>query len=274
MKSCKLFSFIFFILFLVLVSGCAPVKTKSAEQKQKELIQRNRIRKITEYYSSVFLGIKQNETTSEIKYYNNKGLLTQEISFSSDGQADLTIIYNYDTHDNLILSMAINKDSLVIFKETTSYDSNNNRKEHYHFLPDGAYKYRNMASYDNKNRMAELAWYWPSGFRSKNVYAYNMFNKISDTEYSELGKTSYQWQYSYDANDNLIEAIQYYPGNILTRKITYEYNNNKLVKQTNYQGESIEDLTTFDYNSQNLLSVKTEYSASGKITAVSRYSYD
>jgi hypothetical protein len=264
---------VFIALFFF--SACNDKAIKSDEKKEQAMVLKNKIKTITEYRSNVFLGVKQTEQLSEVKTYNGRGLKTREVAYTNDGAIDLIITYQYDTKDNLIAKVAVNNDNNLIFKDTRSYDAKNNRKELYHYLPDGTYKYKNIASYDDNYRMTELAWYWPTGFVSKNVYSYNGFNKISDTEYSANGKITYEWEFKYNPNDNLIEATQYYPGNILTRKITYEYNSqNQLVKQTTFTGESVENTFTCQYDSKNLLSQKTEYSSAGKIAAAFRYLYE
>ncbi len=260
----------------VFVGGClGQDRVKSEEKKQQKLFRKNKIRKVSEYRTSVLLGIKQNEQLTDIKLYNGEGLLIKQLSYNSSGQADLTKTFTYDANDNLLLLTGVSKDSTLLFKETNTYDKKNNRIEHYHYLSDGTFKYKAIADYDSENKMIELRWYWPTGFRSKNVYAYDGFNKISDTEFSETGSKTYEWQYKYDEKNNLIEAAQYYPANILTTKITYEYNQQSLlIKQTNYQGDSVSGSIVFDYDARNLLITRTEYNPSGKTSAISRYSYE
>jgi hypothetical protein len=263
-------------VFSILAQGChGQNKVKTEEQRKRELILKNNIKKINEYQTSVLLGIKQEERLSETKLFNEKGYLERDLTFNSEGQIDLIVTYTYDANENLILQKAVKKDSSLMFRETTSYDSNNNRKDHYHYLADGTFKYRNVAFYDGKNRMTELSWYWPSGFRSKNVYTYNGDSKISDIEYSETGEKTYEWKYRYDSNYNLIEAIQYYPLNNLAQKEIYDYDaQNQLIKQTTFQNGSLSKVLTFSYDSGNLLISKTELNSSGKISSISRYSYE
>ena len=223
---------IFFAGLSVLVSGCSgQPKPKSGEQKQRELILKNKIKKITECQIAVLLGVKQNEQINDIKFFNDKGLLEKENNYTN-GEVDLIKTFTYDSKDNLVLLTAVSKDSTLMFKETNTYDKNNNKIEHYHYLPDGTFKYKNISSYDTKNRIKELDWYWPIGFVSKNIYSYQGINKITDTEYSANGKETYHWLYKYDSKNNITEAAQYYPGNKLTEKIIYEYNQqSQLIKQ-------------------------------------------
>jgi hypothetical protein len=273
----KVYKVILYFSFLsMLASGCSgQVKLKSEEQKQRELLLKNKIQKVGEYYTAVQLGVKQNEIIKQVRHFNEKGLAVKETVFNSEGKEDLVITYSYDANNNLILANALNKDSSILFRETSGYDKNNNREEFYHYLPDGTFKYKNIAAYDNKNRMTELSWYWPSGFRSKNIYTYDGFKKTSDVEFSENGNLTYEWKYKYDSNDNLIEATQYYSDNVINAKINYEYNfQNQLIKQTNYQGTSISSSISFTYDSRSLLIEKTEYSASGKINGIYRYSFE
>jgi hypothetical protein len=257
------------------VSGCCgESKVKTEEAKQREVFLKNKIKKITEYETSVLLGVKQEEKITEVQFLNAKGLPNKKTSFRNGGP-DLSISYRYDTNDNLTLENGVNNDNSLAFKETTSYDPYNNPIEHYHYLADGTFKYKSISAYDTKHRRTELAWYWPTGFRSKNVYTYDGAKKITDTEYLEDHTKTYEWKYKYDSQNNLTEAVQYYPDDTVVFKIIYEYNpQSLLIKQTNFQGNTLSDSITFSYDSRNLPISKTEFTASGKISSVCRYSYE
>jgi hypothetical protein len=263
------------ILLLVLFSACNGQRLKTEEEKERDIVLKNQIKSITEHRTNIYLGQKQQEQITQVKSFNKAGLKIHEVDFTSQGDTDLLFTYEYDSNNNLLLATAVNKSNQLMSKAVRTYDKNNNRKELYHYLPDGTYKYRTVSTYDKQGRITELSWYWTTGFKSKNVYAYEGLNKISDTEYSAEGNQAYQWKYKYDSRNNLVEAAQYYPGNILTQKITYEYNaTDQLIKQSNYQNDHIEKYITFQYDSRGLLSTKTEYSSSGKPTAIFRYDYE
>lgn len=240
-----------------------------------EIILKNKVKKITEYKSIVHLGIVEKEQIINFKFFNEKGYLIKEKLFSSNGNTESVINYEYNINNNLVQKIGLDSINNLLFKETQSYDKNNNRIELFFYLPDKTYKYRNIAVYDNLGRMIELDWYWPTGLKAINKYKYDGSNKTEDVEYNPEGKFQYNWIYKYDFNNNLTEAIQFYPGKIINSKIVYSYNSeNLLIKQVNYFGESIQNVITLNYDCNQLLQEKTEYSSSGRILAKYKYKYE
>jgi hypothetical protein len=272
----KLTPAIAYLLLLNSVFSCSRSKNiKTPEEKERAMIVKNKIKTITEYRTSVFLGVNQKEQFSRVRHFNNSGFIIGETDYKPDGNIDCMVSYEYDKKGNLITTTAINPDSSLLFRETKRYDDHNNRKELYFFLPDGSYKYRNIASYNGTGRMAELAWYWPEGFKSKNKYEYEGGKKISDTEYDAKGNLTYKWIYRYDSAEHLIDAIQYDSSGTVNRKICYEFNKKKqTVKEKCYVGEYLQNSNSFLYDERGLLLSKTLFSSSGRITAVFRYQYD
>lgn len=270
----KIILYVLFFVFCTLFVNCSDIN-KTVEEKERDLIVKCKIKSITEYMTVIHLGIEEDEIVSREKNFNEKGLIIKEKNFSSKGNVECINFYEYDNNDNLILKTGLNEDSSLLFKEARTFDVKNNRKELYFYLPDGTYKYRNIAVYDDEGRMIKLDWYWPTGFKARNLYKYDDFKKIEDVEYDPEGKFLYKWVYSYNEKGNLIGAVQYYPNSFLNCKIIYEYNIfNMLSKQINYFRESVQGVTTFNYDKNNLLKVKTEYSSTGRVTAKYRYKYE
>src|SRR5689334_16062707 len=87
--------------FLFLLIACSD-KTKSDEEKERQIVLKNKIKTITEYRTNVFLGVKQTEQLSEVKTFNSRGLKIHEVDYTNDGTTDLIITFQYDKRDNLI----------------------------------------------------------------------------------------------------------------------------------------------------------------------------
>jgi hypothetical protein len=265
---------IFLFIFLLLTVSCIENPIKTEEEKERELVLQNKISRTTVYRTNIRLGIKEKEELHQVRNYNPEGYLIRTTDYSDKNQIEFIYDYSYDTSDNLISITGIDSLGQLTSKVVRSYNNQNKLHELYYYLPDGTYKYRNVRTYDKDGRESELAWYWTTGFKSKNVYRYQGWNKISDTELDTEGKSAYEWKYKYDKRNNLVEAAQYYPGEILTTKIIYQYNNdNSLVRQNNYQGSALLNSIVYTYDSRKLLSSKTEYSPSGKPAVVFRYEY-
>jgi hypothetical protein len=270
----KYFAALFCLLVFCRVA-CNEKPMKTDEEKNREIILANHIATITEYRTNINAGIEEREQAVQVSSYNEKGLKTKEVNYAGDGIIDFVYLYEYDADDRLATITGADKDNRLTSTVKQSYDKNHRLHELYYYLPGGTYKYRNIRTYDAKGRLKELAWYWMTGFKSKNVYDWDGVKKVSDTEYSSIGAKTYEWNYRYDGSGNMIEAVQYYPGNIRTKRTLYEYNRlNQMVKQTNYQGELLINSIAFRYDSRDMLISKTEYSSSGKPIGVTRYVFE
>lgn len=264
-----------FIILLLCISACSSDSgIKTEEQLEQEWTLKYKIKNVTEYKTPFKFGTEENEQLSHFKFFDEKGLKQKEIGYSN-GSIETISLFEYDKNENLLNVKGINSDSGFLFKVTRTYYENNLRKDLYFYLPDGTYKYRNLATYDKAGKMIELKYYWTDGLKAINKYQYRGNKKTEDTEYSPEGEFRYKWIYKYDNRDNLIEALQYYPDSIINSKIIYEYDSGKLLtKQSNHFGESIQTIFLFTYNDKKLLSSKIEISAAGMISAKYRYQYE
>lgn len=267
---------IHFFIPLLFALSCSTINhTNTDEEKEQEIVLKNKIKSITEYKTIFHLGIQEKEIPSHVKTFNIAGFKTNETNYNSDESVEFLISHKYDNNGNIILTTGLGSESNLLFKITRSYDEDNNRKDFVSHLPDGTFKYKNTAAYDKAGRMIELVWYRPDGLKAINKFRYDGRKKIEDAEYDPSGKFQYRWIYKYDGKENLIEATQYAPDNTTNCKINSEYNrDNQILKQISYIGESIQSTTTFEYDKKKLLIFKTEYSATGKIEAKFRYLYE
>lgn len=263
------------IFLLLLISSCSTDhSTKTEDQLEHEMVVKHRIKSITDYKVNFDFGVEQKEQMVHIRNFDKNGLKQKETTYT-DGILTSSRTFEYDKNGNLLTVNAIEPDSSFMFKVTMNYYENNLRKEYYFYLPSGAYKYRNLATYDKAGKMIELKYFWPDGLKAINKYKYDGDKKTEDTEYAPDGKFRYNWIYKYNKNDNLIEAIQYYPNNKINGKIINEYNlDDLLIKQTIYLEEFISTVLTFTYNAKKLVSGKIEATPGGRISAKYRYEYE
>lgn len=274
MRTLFFYSSILIALSLIINSCSTDHSTKSEEQLEREMVVKYRIKSITDYKIDIDFGVEQKEQMIHVRNFDENGLKQKETTFTN-GFLTSSRTFEYDNNGNLLTVNAIEPDSSIMFKAVMNYYENNLRKEYYFYLPSGAYKYRNLATYDKEGKMTELQYFWPDGLKAVNKYKYEGDRKTEDTEYAPDGKFRYNWIYKYDKKDNLTEAVQYYPDNKLNGKIIYEYDqNNLLVKQTVYVEEFLSTIMGFTYNDKKLLSGKTETTPGGRLSAKYRYEYE
>ncbi len=266
--------FIINILLILFVFPSCSNHQKTDDENERDKMLSNKVKKMTEFTTSVYSGIDQKEYISSVVFFDNKGCLSRETKYAPDGSTESSTTCEYDLNGNRIVTKGSIADSSA-YKETRSYDGDNNRIELIHFLSVNTYKYRNIASYDKEGRMIGLDWYWPSGLCEKRKYSYENDTKIKEEAFSPTGDLLYSWAYKYDKNNNLIEAVQHNANNSVLSKILYVYGNyNLLAKKTFYAGESVQNSQTYEYNKHGLLVGKADYNPYGKIYAKYRYEYE
>lgn len=270
-----IFAVFSFVFLLLLISCGSNNNTTSAEDKERADILKHHIKTIKIYQTDYRNEIAQTEYLVQLKNYNKEGLKTEELNYNNSGKLISAINYNYDRNGNLVLTIAKNDSSGLIFRETRSYNNQNKREALIFYLPDGTYKYRNIATYDNDGNLIQLVWYWPDGLRATNNYKYQNGLKTEDVEFDAKGKFNYKWTYTYDKNGNQTNATQIYPDSAITAKISYSYNaENKLIKQVDYFGSSMRNQTFVTYNSSGLIDNIAEVSPGGDIDLRKKYQFE
>ena len=262
------------LLIIILLPGCKPINNNSEEKRDRMLMVKNKVKTMKEFTSAVYVGVEAKEYISMETTFDRNGLRRKIVRYATDGSIESTIACDFDKNNNVVLMNGVNADG-ASFREVTSYDKNGNRFEVYHYLPDGTYKFKNTSICDNNGRVIEVHWYGTEKLRAKVFYVYDGENKIEETEYSPKGELCYTWKYKYDANNNLVEAVQSKPDNAVMKKITYVFgNDNQLVKKISYSGEGIENSKTFECDKKGLLSSQSEFNRFGKVYAKRRYQYE
>ncbi|MEI6815328.1 MAG: hypothetical protein WCL14_01865 [Bacteroidota bacterium] len=266
-----------FIILFVSIGGCTKVQVnKTDEEKEFEMVKKNKISCIKKYETTYMMGEKQNEYLREEKFFDNKGLKIKKNTFNDDGSLDCQTSFEYDNNKNLIVSKGINKENRVVFSETRDYDDNHRRKNLVYY--DGAnVKYKNTAKYDATGKLSDLYWYAPDGkLRSRFNYSYEGNKKVKDEEYGPTDSLMSVWEYKYDSLDNVIDATQYFHADkVMTQQTKFEYSvNNHLVKEKNFINSPSETTTTYDYEKNGLLIGKTEHNHNMQLIAKYRFAYE
>ena len=265
-----------FFLFLFQFYACAMGSKEPGEEKaERELISRNKIEKATEYSASIFGGIKQKEMLVHERTFDTDGKLMTELKFIPDSILDCSIVHAYTNTGNLDSTIARNADGSLLYRVKITYDDTDRRKEFFFYLPDGTYKYRNVSVYASSGQLAERSWYWPDGFKAKNVFVYENKRKISDTEIGPKGEFRYTWNYSYNKAGLLVEAIQLYPDSLVSAKVIYNYDSAGQMTEEQHENRSeFQSRSVYSYNSNGLLVLRVDFSASGRPIAEHRFAYE
>lgn len=264
---------IFFFLFGLLVA-CRSNHIITDDEKEQDTMLKNKVKSITEFTTPMRGSTEEKEYVSKVTTYDENGLRKEMIRYSPEGSIESTSKYEYDKKDNPIVTYTVNADG-TSSKETRSYDKNNNRIDWFHFLKDGSFKVMNKASYDENGRMIELDWYWPSGLKGKCFYIFDGEKLKEQLEKSPEGDLICKWEYKQDADNNIIEEIQYSSdGKTVMNKKSYVYDKNKqLIKKSFILDDSVQNSQSYEYNNTGLLIARSDLSPSGGLYAKYRYEF-
>ena len=183
------------IILLFFIYSCSnDHSTKTEEQLEHEMVLKHRIKTITDYKTDFQLGVGQKEQISHIRNFDEKGFKQKETTYSEEGLTS-SITFEYDNKGNLLTVNALDQDSSFMFKVSMNYYENNLRKEYYFYLPGGAYKYRNLATYDKAGKMIELRYFWPDGLKAINKYGHKLIIMTGSDHILNVNK---DFELSYD----------------------------------------------------------------------------
>ncbi len=196
------------------------------------------------------LSYSEDETAEKRTFeLDDKGLVKKEFRPYLDGSVD-TLVYNYDSENNLIEKTIIDSDNDIDSKEVFEYNNKKLTKESAYEGTDNLISY-NIYKYDEAgNRVETIKWeaednkkikivdcFNEKGSRTKSL-VYNSLNQlISKTIFIEENDKIIQIieenQYKkdttniiYDKKGNIIEEKEYNIKNQLNHKVTKEYNDN------------------------------------------------
>jgi hypothetical protein len=262
------------LLSAIFLAGCSSPQ-RSDEEKQRSRLARNKIKTISEFKTSFISKEPGKEYLNHLQLFNSAGFVTKEIDYNDEGFAEHVLAYEYDRNNNLVAAVTKNSDSTLVGREIRNYDEKNILKELIHVLPDGTAEFKYVFRSDSAGRMSEKEVYWPSELSAVYRYSYDGKKKLEETEYSADNKLIATKNFLYDPHGDLLEENQVDNNNNKKYKTSYLYNLiHQVTRQSNFSGQALQNAFSYEYDQKYLLSMKTEFSPSGKITAKYRYEYE
>jgi len=247
-RMCKLFGLTLGTIFLTtILYGQAVTKEEIVKFKIKSIttVDSNGKIKSIDFYNEhgdiVNVGDDDNgrtQTKKEFIYDNNKRL-TEEKTFTSEGQVHHRDKYSYNSKDQPIKKESSDSDGSVDATWTFEYD-------------------------ENGNKIKETQ---KSGTMGNSVTKFKYVNgQLSETETSNdsIGKEN-KVTYKYNEKGQVIEekTKDYYSNTTIT--LTYTYNGTgKLTKLEEKSSNGVSSLTTYQYNDKGLLESDVWKSSLGK----------
>jgi len=256
---------------MLLLFSCSP-QWHSETELEAINVREHGIKKMTQYQVFYHAGIPGNEFICRVVDYDSKGNKRQEKNFNEEGSLNCHIQYSYNANAQLVRTLCLNPQKNRIFQINRTYDAHHFRKELTYILPDGSFKYKNVAICDEEGKPIQITWYRPEGLKAINKLQYVGQQKVSDAEYDPSGFLNDKWEYTYHSNGNLTQAIQWYPGHLMNAKITYEYDSySNLRKESHYAADMLDSFILYCYNRNQVLIEKDYFSGSGILSEKNRF---
>lgn len=236
----------FILIFIFYLIGCSSSKETRYEQKPKEekkeieiinvlktmeIRERELIKKLKisaidrisfEYDPKGKLVSKGKVSTAK---YNQKGFLTETVTFDQNGRVQNRFEYKYDSKGFKIESLRYDAQNKPDKKYTYEYDKVGNKiKSTRYDMRDKAEKYY-AYDYDSNLNLISDEWYDASGdleYKIETEYD-DERNKTASFSYDGNGKLNFKFVFKYDEKKNIIEEQKYDGNDKLVGIIQYLY---------------------------------------------------
>lgn len=213
------------LIFIVLILALFSCSKKSDDSQNSTDGLKGKIRTISELvYSTVLIDgiIQKNQLITTRGYkYDESGKITEEYSYTSNGEIEYRIVYSYLNKDSFE-SIRYGLDGDLQSKDKGTLDANGNKLEVNSYDSSGKLELKYKYTYNNKIQLIELL----------------MYDQLKSVEYQE-----YKFLYEYDSGGNLVKDSNYDYAGELIYTISYSYsefdkNDNWLIQKGTYNSES------------------------------------
>lgn len=273
------------------------VESASREFKEFDKAKQNKVR-IRSRYVAFYAkdgSLPEKRTLTEKVYFDQKGLRTEQVRYTSLGDIDLRWLFEYDANGNIIKMTTKNGSGAVAAVRTSQYDKNNN--EILRVINEANVKgeKRTEYKYDNENNLLEVKEYSNKGELEQTIeYQYEKgflfkITNISSTgkiiaetfkEYNDAGYlikeetkvngASVIAYYKYDDKGNLIEALK----DNLKRTYKYDAGNNVVEDKLVTDKGLVQFNVNFTYLDNGLQHEEIRMTATGQPAFNAEYKYE
>lgn len=177
----------------------------------------------------------QNDKTTY--FYDSVKRITKENYYRDKPTVQKTLVNEYDERGNKSKEIYYDKDGLLIYKTSLTYNYDNLLINSKTFNADGDLEVETSRNYDNENRLTSNITYEAfEDSNNKEEFEYDDRNNTISWKISKNGKTISYTIYTYDDKSNLIsETLHNEAGTVLNLKnieYTYDKNSNWITRKT------------------------------------------
>lgn len=169
--------------------------------------------------------------------YNDKNQISEELYFNGKPVIQSRLLIEYDDNGNKITETYYDKDSKIISKTTSVYNSSNQLLNSKTVTSDGTLDTELFRTYDDKNRLiAKGSFEQFDNSNNKDVFEYDANDNTTSWKVYKNEKLVASTSYKYDVKNNLVlELVTSPEGKELSKKTieyTYDENSNWITRKT------------------------------------------
>lgn len=217
--------------------------------------------------------------TDRKTYVSEHVLLSEDISYDSDGNLNRWTEYEYDTVGNMTKMIIYDSNSSLIHWYEYEYNATNSMTKRIDYSSDGCIYGGMEYQYDAEDNMTQLIYYnSDDNIFVQSVFEYDITgNKTKMTNYDSDGHSMGVYEYKYDDIGNMTKVIICNPNGNISYWVEYEYNTaSNITKEILYNSDSnINYWLEYEYDAANNMTKKTKYDPNGNpsVTYTSTYTY-
>ncbi len=244
------------------------------EQQYKNVILQQQIKSITQLNYQIKDGKPSDEGyKNSYQQYDQRGNLTEEIKYKSNGDIFLMMSYRYDERNNQVGYVRYDgKDKKVTYKKVCKYNDDNQLMIEAGF--DGASQYKNVYNYDEQGRLTEIKYYTNDHLMQLRSFEYEGATcEIRVTDRS--GKHLFKLIHKYDGKGNLINQTRVEPDGTIYSKISKTFNEEgNVLSEIKYERGNFRYKITRQYNNAGDLMLVEEEKPNGTTFIKQKYTYN
>jgi hypothetical protein len=223
--------FMLMIAVLMLIPSKSSCKNIQDENDWKIFGLVGQVKSLKEYSFKTVENINS-RILDKVIYFNEKGKMTEERRYNSEGEISNWEVYKYDDKGNLIENIRFKSNRTLRSREIYTYNPEGNLIEKVFYYDDDWVAWRDTYTYDSEgNLIMNESLDSNETYSRKYIYEYGPKGKLKKMNMLSLDGQIFATRL-YDENEKLIEDIDTREGG---QRTTFHYNNiEQLVEINNY----------------------------------------
>lgn len=217
---------IYFILLATILVACSKSSKIKSDWKKENLKGRVSIVKESSFDAEEKFGeVQKGRIRSKtLTRYNKSGFMSEVNNYYSDGSLSGKMLYKYDDKERLLEASQYDSGGDLEEKQVSTYNEDGLLDYLTVYNSTGKERYKIRFGYDENNYMNEMSFEFAGDTTERRMKQINNKKGLPvENENIEDGNPVSKDVFTYDKNNNRIEAIKYNADGSLKDKMTFKY---------------------------------------------------